>query len=134
MSHERAIHVLGFLHDFAAAYPSLCEGDQAMYRDLCRAALVSIDDEQRCESMLLSRDVNAVLFRSCREDVGAYVLRRLREHGFTVRFQSGTIYLGPKEKITSAVKDCVKHWKEGIREALLTEMLNEPAKENLKRA
>ena len=61
MSHERAVHVYGFLADFAAMYPRLVEGDQKMYRDLARAALTCLRDEQACAEMSMDVDIETVL-------------------------------------------------------------------------
>lgn len=129
LSHERAIEVFGFLADFAACYPDLCEGDQAMYRDLCRAALTSLDDEQRAEEMLLARGIDEVLLRVCREDVGARLLRQLRKAGLTIRLalEPLRLQIGPKEKLTPAISANVKNWKQAIRDALMTERMSEPA-------
>jgi hypothetical protein len=52
LTHERMAHVFGFLFNYACTYPKLCEGDKAMYRDLCRAALLAIGDEQKADAVL----------------------------------------------------------------------------------
>lgn len=73
MTHERAAHVLGFLADFADAYPHLCEGGQAMYRDLARAALAAVQEQAWCEDLLIGREVeramNQYVLGMVREDV-----------------------------------------------------------------
>jgi hypothetical protein len=61
LSHERAVHVFGFLADFAEAYPRLVEGDQKMYRDLARAALACLSDEQACLEMSVDPAIEQVI-------------------------------------------------------------------------
>lgn len=137
VTHERMVQVMGYLSDFAVAYPELSEGERQTYRDLCRAAMVSLDDEQKAESMLLGRSVDELLFRACREDVGAWLLRRLRQMGLFVRLVTeGSLRLqvGPREKLTPAISAKVKRWKQALRDALLTEGLNDPAILQAKRA
>ena len=124
-SHERMTHVYGFLADFAAAYPQLCEGEQAMYRDLCRAAMQSLDDEQKAESMLLKHSVDDFLFRACREDVGTWLLGRLRELGVNVRLVTeGGLRLQIDGKATPAIRARIQRWKTALRDALLQEGLD----------
>ena len=129
-SHERLTHVLGFLADFAGVYPSLCENEQAMYRDLCRAAMLALDDEERAESMLLKRSVDEFLVRACRSDVGEWLLKHLRQAGVQVRLTRGEgglrLQAGPREKLTPAISARLRRWKQAIRDALLQEGLNDP--------
>jgi hypothetical protein len=130
-SHERMTHVYGFLADFAAAYPRLSEGEQAMYRDLCRAALVTLDDEQKAESMLLGRSVDEFLFRACRQDVGTWLLNRLREVGVNVRLvrvgKNLRLRAEPPEKRTPAVVEKIRQHRQALRDALVQDGLSDPA-------
>lgn len=75
-SHERMVHVFGYLADFAEAYPRLCEGEQRMYRDLARAAMTSLADEQACAAMCLAPDIEKVIAPMVRAQVLAERLRR----------------------------------------------------------
>lgn len=128
LTHETAVHVFRFLAEFAQAYPTLCEGEQRMYRDLTRAALLCIDDEQRAETQLLKRGVDEILFRACREDVGAYLVRQLRRDGFRVTLtEQAQLTVGPREKLTPGLVERIKRWSQAIRDALLAEGLNEQA-------
>ena len=123
-------HVFGHLADFAAAYPGLLEGDRRTYRDLCRAAMLALDDEQRAESMLLARDVDELLFRACRQDVGTWLLRQLRERGIGVKLvtEGGVrLQVGPQERLTPAIRARIRRWKQSLRDALVSEGLNDPA-------
>jgi hypothetical protein len=61
MSHERALHVFGFLADFSDLYPRLIEGDQKMYRDLARAAMSALQDERLCAEMSMDKDIKSVI-------------------------------------------------------------------------
>ena len=129
-SHERMVQVFAHLADFAAAYPGLLEGEQRTYRDLCRAAMLALDDEQRAESMLLARDVDELLFRACRQDVGAWLLRQLREHGIDVRLVTDggvRLQVGPQQKLTPAIRARIRRWKQALRDALVSEGWNNPA-------
>lgn len=129
-SHERMVQVFGFLADFAAAYPGLPEGEQRTYRDLCRAAMLALDDEERAESMLLTREVDEFLFRACRMDIGEWLLRQLRQRGIGVRLvtEGGVrLQMGPEKKLTPAIRARVRRWKQALRDALLSEGLSDPA-------
>jgi hypothetical protein len=61
MSHERAIHVFGFLADFADVYPRMIEGDQRTYRDPARAAMSALADERLCSEMSMDKDIEKVI-------------------------------------------------------------------------
>jgi hypothetical protein len=61
VSHERALHVFGFLADFADAYPRLTEADQKTYRDLARAAMNALQDERLCAEMSVDKTIEAVI-------------------------------------------------------------------------
>jgi hypothetical protein len=124
------VHVFGFLADFAALYPGLPEGERVMYRDLCRAALTALDDEQQAESMLLRYSVDEFLFRACRGDVGAWLLHRLRQRGVNVRIVRANglrLRAEPPEKLTPEISAQIRRWKQALRDALLAEGLSDPA-------
>lgn len=76
MSHERAVHVFGFLADYGELYPRLLEGDRAMYRDLARAALACLADEHMCDQMALAPDIDRVIAPLVRAQILAERLRR----------------------------------------------------------
>lgn len=121
------MHVYGFLADFAAYRPTLCENDQRMYRDLCRAAMDCLGDERQAEDMLVGVGVDEILFRECREKVGARIVTLLRKRGLTVRLAVDPLRLviEPKERITKAIWAHVENWKTAIRDALLCEVPRE---------
>jgi hypothetical protein len=124
------IHVFGFLADFAVAYPGLPEGERRMYRDLCRAAMTSLDDERSAEEMLIRHSVDEFLFRACREDVGAWLLESLRQRGLFVRLtREGGLRLqaGPRSKLTPEISARIRRWKQALQDALVSEGLNDPA-------
>jgi hypothetical protein len=75
LSHERALHVFGFLADFADAYPKLIEGDQKMYRDLARAAMNALQDERLCAEMSVDKTIEAVIAPMVR---GQMISERMR--------------------------------------------------------
>ena len=69
VSHQRAVEVFGFLADFATAYPRLIEGDQKMYRDLARAAMSCLNDEQACQEMSVDPAIEQVIAPMVRAQV-----------------------------------------------------------------
>lgn len=124
MTHERAVHVFGALADFAERYPDLCEHDHRLYRDLCRAAMMSLDDEQHAESMLLRRGVDEWLMKQCKQDVGSYIVGQLRQRGFSVRIllEPPRLSVEPRQKLTPAIRARISNWKDAIRTAILAEV------------
>lgn len=126
LSHEAGTHLFLFLSAFAEAYPSLCEGEQKMYRDLARAAMICHEEERDCERLLLDHGVDAVLARVCLHEVGDYWLQKLRKCGFTVRLDKDApdalrLLLSPSNKVTDAIAQTVRLHKRELATALLDE-------------
>jgi hypothetical protein len=76
LSHERAVHVFGFLADFAELYPHLIEGDRRTYRDLARAAMDCLHDERACAEMSVDPAIEQVIAPMVRAQVMDERMRR----------------------------------------------------------
>jgi hypothetical protein len=153
LTHERAVQVFGFLFSFAGTYPKLCEGDQRMYRDLCRAALLAIGDEEKADALLekfkkeattdqarmaqedqekgqeadqamLAGDaVDRLVWRAAKGDVAKAVLEMLRRKGLHLSTQAGKLLVGPRALVSEKVQDLVARHREGLIECLEREWL-----------
>jgi hypothetical protein len=75
-NHAQAAAVFAFLADWAEAYPHRCEGDARMYRDLARAALSALEDDELCAQMSVDRDIANVICPLVRAQVQYEEVRR----------------------------------------------------------
>ena len=127
--HEQAAHVFSFLAEFGKRYPSLCEGDRTLYRDLCRAALLAIREGEWCEEAAVGPSVERVMDQCCRSgaqvDVGFGVLDRLHRAGVYVRWDGGARFVaGPRGRVTAELAGVIRRYAGEIKAALAADCLS----------
>lgn len=131
LSHERAVQVFGFLAEFAGTYPSLCEHDQRHYRDLARAAILVMREQEDIKELGFSPAIELVLSKLVRagaaQDVGHYVLKTLRDRGLKLSYSDGKVLAGPRERITDNDADLIKRYKSELVEAIASEIPGDTA-------
>jgi hypothetical protein len=125
LTYERHAHLFGYLAEFADAVPGLLERDPRFYRDLCRAALLTLGDERFFEECLLAGAVDVVLARVAQVDVGRLLLGELRQKGLRFRLEGGRVKAGPADRVTQDLKNRIRRHRESIQQALAAEMLEE---------
>lgn len=69
LSNERALHVFGYLADFAEFYQRLCENDRRVYRDLARAVMLCLADEEWCREHNMDSTFEEVIAQSVRSQI-----------------------------------------------------------------
>jgi hypothetical protein len=125
---EEGLVVFGFLARFARAYPSMAEHEQRWYQDLCRGAIPACESEEAADERLLHGEVDAIIWRAAKEDVGVLVLKYLCRQGLAVEILQGEVYLAPQEKVEDKHLRICKRFPEGIRKALAGEVIDQAAR------
>jgi hypothetical protein len=124
VTHEQAAAVFGFLCEFGKRYPTLCEGDRTLYRDLCRAALLALrEDEWEQEAALgsaVERAMDQTVRAQAQAEIGRHALARLkREHRLTrVTWDGRVLRGGPGRYVTDQARELVRRYEHEIKAAL----------------
>jgi hypothetical protein len=122
-NHEQMVHLFGFLASYANARPGALERDERTYRDLCRAAMDALGEDEFMENARLAGALDHVLAHAVKEQIGRQVLTALRKDNLRVRWEGGKLPVGPASKVTAEMKTRIERHKQGIRLALLNESL-----------
>jgi ribosomal protein S19E (S16A) len=129
VTHEQAAAVFGFLCEFGKRYPTLCEGDRTLYRDLCRAAIIAIREQEWEEEAALGSAVERVMDQTARvqaqAEIGRHVLARLRrEHRISrVRWDGRELRGSPVRHVTDQARELVHRYEHEIKAALAEEAI-----------
>lgn len=128
MTHEQSVHVYSALHAFAGRYPGACELDRQFYRDMARAALFALREQEWAEELAAGPDVERLVHSVLGDEpwceLGRAVLREARRAGLSVTWEGGELYAGPKARVTPPWQARLVRYREEVRHALAAEVLS----------
>lgn len=128
MTHEQSIHVYNALATFAGRYPGMCEMDRRFYRDMSRAALLALREQEWEAEVAVGPEVERVIHSALGTEpwceLGRAVLREARRAGLVVTWDGGELYAGPRARVTPPWQARLVRYREEIRHALAEEVLS----------